>query len=94
MALPANLPYNLERFQGGLVFKAHRLSHHSTLGSRVIKKKRGLVARTGQTRGGGVGSSIWSYFISHDVLIDGLRKSTPPQNRQLVVLIRTVKTLS
>ena len=26
--------------QGGLVFKAHRLLHVSTLGSRVIKKKR------------------------------------------------------
>jgi len=27
------------RFRGGLVFKAHRLFYHSTLGSRVIKKK-------------------------------------------------------
>jgi len=27
-------------FRGGLVFKAHRLLYHSTLGSRVIKKKR------------------------------------------------------
>jgi len=27
-------------FRGGLVFKAHRLVYHSTLGSRVIKKKR------------------------------------------------------
>ena len=26
--------------QRGLVFKAHRLSYHSTLGSRVVKKKR------------------------------------------------------
>ena len=25
---------------GGLVFKADRLSHHSTLGSRVIKNKK------------------------------------------------------
>jgi len=33
---------NVERFRGGLVFKAHRLLHHSTLGSRVIKKKRSL----------------------------------------------------
>jgi len=31
---------NVKRFQGGLVFKAHRWLHHSTLGSRVIKKKR------------------------------------------------------
>ena len=28
------------RFRGGLVFKAHRLLYHSTLGSRVIKKKK------------------------------------------------------
>jgi hypothetical protein len=30
----------VRRFQGGLVFKAHRLVYHSTLGSRVIKKKK------------------------------------------------------
>jgi len=30
----------LERFRGGLVFKAHRWLYHSTLGSRVIKKKK------------------------------------------------------
>ena len=30
----------MQRFRGGLVFKAHRLLYHSTLGSRVIKKKR------------------------------------------------------
>ena len=27
-------------FRGGLVFKAHRLLYHPTLGSRVIKKKK------------------------------------------------------
>ena len=26
--------------RGGLVFKAHRLSHHSILGSKVVKKKK------------------------------------------------------
>jgi len=31
---------NVKRFQGGLVFKTHRLLYHSTLGSRVITKKR------------------------------------------------------
>ena len=30
---------NVKRFRGGLVFKAHRPLYHSTLGSRVIKKK-------------------------------------------------------
>jgi len=29
-----------ERFRGGLVFQAHRLLHHSTLGLRVTKKKK------------------------------------------------------
>jgi len=40
----------VQRFRGGLVFKAHRLLYHSTLGLRVIKKKksrRKLVARRG-----------------------------------------------
>jgi len=27
---------NVKRFRGGLVFKAHRLLYHSTLGLRVI----------------------------------------------------------
>jgi len=34
------LHINAQRFRGGLVFKAHRLLYHSTLGLRVIKKKR------------------------------------------------------
>jgi len=31
---------NVERFRGGLALKAHRLLYHSTLGLRVIKKKK------------------------------------------------------
>jgi len=31
---------NVQRFRGGLVFKAHRLWYHSTLGVRVTKKKQ------------------------------------------------------
>ena len=31
---------NVKRFRGGLVFMAHRLLYHSTLGLRVIKKKK------------------------------------------------------
>ena len=31
---------HLMPFRGGLVFKAHRLVYHSTLGLRVIKKKK------------------------------------------------------
>ena len=33
---------NVLRFRCGLVFKAHRLVYHSTLGLRVIKKKKKL----------------------------------------------------
>ena len=40
---------NVQRFRGGLVFKAHRLLYHSTLGLRVIKKSRRNVAHTRQT---------------------------------------------
>jgi len=32
--------YYVKRFRGGLVFKAHRLVYHSTLGLRVIQKKK------------------------------------------------------
>ena len=35
---------NLKLFQGGLVFKARRLSHDSTLGSKVMKKEEEEVA--------------------------------------------------
>jgi len=31
----------MQRFRGGLVFKADRIVYHSTLGLRVIKKKGG-----------------------------------------------------
>jgi len=30
----------VQRLRGGLVFKAHRLLNHSTLGLRAIKKKK------------------------------------------------------
>ena len=35
---------NGKRFRGGLVFKAHTLVYHSTLGSRVMKKKKEFFA--------------------------------------------------
>jgi len=35
----------VQRFRCGLVFKAHGLLYHSTLGLRVIKKKKGPTAR-------------------------------------------------
>ena len=37
---------NVERLRGGLVFKAHRLVYHSTLGSRVMMKKKKFKVET------------------------------------------------
>jgi len=34
--------FYVQRFRGGLVFKAHRLLYHSTLGLRVIKRRKSL----------------------------------------------------
>ena len=36
---------HVKRFQGGIVFKAHRLLRDSTLGLRVIKKKKKMLLR-------------------------------------------------
>ena len=38
---------NVKRFRGGLVFKADRLLYHSSLGLKVIKKKKKGEAGTG-----------------------------------------------
>ena len=42
----------MNRFRGGLVSKAHRLLYHSTLGLRVIKKKKKHVSSMLLTREG------------------------------------------
>jgi len=41
---------NVKRFRGGLVFKAHRLVYHSTLGLGVIKKKKQTAPRAASAR--------------------------------------------
>ena len=51
----------MKRFRGGLVYKARRLLYHSTLGSRVIKKKK--LALNGLDREGA------TILISHNVYI-------------------------
>ena len=38
----------MKRFRGGLVFKAHRLVYHSTIGVRVIKKRGKNVPAVGE----------------------------------------------
>jgi len=50
----------MKRFRGGLVCKAHRLVNHSTLGLRVIKKRRSydvLVPEVG--RRARLGPGLW-----------------------------------
>ena len=51
---------NVQRFRGGLVFKARRLLHHPTLGLRVIKKKKveGLVGGSRRVGFRGEGSDV------------------------------------
>ena len=54
-----SLGRNVKRFQGELVLKAHRLLYPSTLGSRVIKKRRRLAdgAPRAKRRGRPMGGS-------------------------------------
>ena len=49
-----------ERFRGGLVFEAHRLVYHSTLGLRVIKKKKVCVDRGGVVPEKAIRSEGWT----------------------------------
>ena len=46
----AYLYRNVQWFRSGLVFKAHQLVYHSTLGLRVIKLKRRGLATVEQER--------------------------------------------
>jgi len=50
----------VKRFRGGLVFKAHRLVYHSTLGWRVIKKKKKVVV-VQRLPGAVVALAVWAY---------------------------------
>jgi len=36
----------VKRFRGGLVFEAHRLVYHSTLGLIIIKKKKDVIIQS------------------------------------------------
>jgi len=51
---------NVKRFRGGLVYEAHRLLYHSTLGLRVIKKKKVTITVWGLGCGvWGLGFGVW-----------------------------------
>ena len=71
----------MQRFQGGLVFKAHRLVYHSTLDLRVIKKKKTVMTRWRVSkRGTSVASpapdagpgGLMTVLYLNDCLISGL----------------------
>jgi len=55
---------DVKRFRGGLVFKVHRLLYDSTLGLRVIKKKRRTGAHEVEGRGGPAGRGVFFFFIT------------------------------
>ena len=61
----------MKRFRGGLVFKAHRLSHHSTLGLRVTKKKNaGLLQANSRLESEAIEKSVEIVQIAGGVLRD------------------------
>ena len=64
----------MERFRGELLFKAHRLSYHSTLGSRVTKTKKRFTVITAEgmatstTHSAIEGVRTWSTVIEEQLL--------------------------
>ena len=83
---------NVQRFRGGLVFKAHRLLYHSTLGLRVVKKKKKVVpsplmAATSEATRSWNGSFTCHarFYLIQSVFKGVLQKLTPLQIRQLIL---------
>ena len=58
------LSRNVKRFRGGLVFEAHRLLYHSTLGWRAIKRERERESARVLSTQGCTGSTRWSWKVS------------------------------
>jgi len=54
-------------FRGGLVLKAHRLLYHSTLGSRMIKKKKNVIIACWRVSWGAVPLWLGASFTSRQV---------------------------
>ena len=87
----------VKRFRGGLVFHAHRLLYHSTLGSREIKKEgKSESGRGSPSTAVVLHPALWQQNLHHAASrnqrlshtmyeLDNFGKSTPPQNRQIVV---------
>jgi len=53
------LDMNVQRFRGRLIFKANRLLDHSTLGWRVMQKKRRTGIAIGLVEVKGLGFGVW-----------------------------------
>ena len=79
--MPTRTSY-VNRFRGGLVFKAHRLVHHSTLGVRVIKKKK-LPTSEGTDQPPQANGNLWGVANLLDVInLQGYltyKKTHPPR---------------
>jgi len=65
----------VQRFRGGLVFKAHRLLYHSTLGLRVIKKRRRRLTET-QRRNPHPFMALNRLLVFFFTLVTGPRRSS------------------
>jgi len=65
---------NVKRFRGGLVFKAHRLVYHSTLGVRVIMKKKKKIVAQHPVRCSRLGAIVLSTYPRHVHLCRWTRK--------------------
>ena len=63
------LDKNVQRFRGGIVFKAHRLLYHSTEGLRVIKRKREGRFRS-RFRGFSAGTTSISIYGNHNNTVE------------------------
>jgi len=70
----------VQRFRGGLVFKAHRLFHHSILGLRVKQKKKKAGRR--RSNHSETGSRIHFFFFT---LVTGPRRSVRLKLRDTTV---------
>ena len=74
------LDRKVQRFRGGLVFKAHRLLYHSTPGFRVIKKKRSGGGRQNRWMRLRKARTCPRYFSG--LGIEGARSNTRAQHRR------------
>ena len=67
-----------KRFREGLVFKAHRLVYHSTLDSRVIKKKNKVSGFEGRRRMQGYEVSKVDLLQPHNLASSGAFRAQLP----------------